>query len=104
MAVIIAEADVRVGGRYRIVMQEPGGEQHRVGGTYREVVANERLVFSWAWESMPERESLVTVRLVASGGGTDLTLIHERFADEPARDRHREGWDGCLDRLERHLA
>ena len=32
-----------------------------VSGVYREVVPNERLVFSWAWHSTPERESLVTV-------------------------------------------
>ena len=34
-----------------------------VCGVYREVVPNERLVFSWAWHSTPERESLVTVTL-----------------------------------------
>jgi uncharacterized protein YndB with AHSA1/START domain len=103
MAIVVADVDVKVGGRYRIVMQEPGGEQHRVGGTYREIVPNAKLVFSWAWESTPERESLVTVRLEAANGGTDLTLIHEQFADEAARDRHEHGWSGSLDRLARHL-
>ena len=36
-----------------------------VGGVYREVVPNQRLVFSWAWHSTPERESLVTVHAEA---------------------------------------
>jgi uncharacterized protein YndB with AHSA1/START domain len=36
-------------------------EYYEVGGVYREVAPNERLVFSWAWHSTPERESLVTV-------------------------------------------
>ena len=53
--------DVRVGGRYRIVMHAPDGETHRVGGVYREIVPNSRLVYTWAWESTPERESLVTL-------------------------------------------
>lgn len=97
------EADARVGGRYRIVMRAPDGEYHRVGGVYREVVAPRRLVFTWAWESTPERQSLVTVELAGRGGGTELVLTHEAFADEAARDRHREGWDGCLDRLARRL-
>src|SRR3954463_8200753 len=53
-----AETDVRVGGRYRMVAQGADGEVHEVGGTYREVIANEKLVFTWAWRSTPERESL----------------------------------------------
>ena len=58
-----AEADARVGGRYRIVMRTSDGEEHDVSGVYREVVPNEKLVFTWAWRSTPERESLVTVML-----------------------------------------
>ena len=49
------------------------GEVHEVGGTYREVIANEKLVFTWAWHSTPERESLVTVQLKPDGNGTLLT-------------------------------
>ena len=36
--------DVRVGGRYRIVMHAPDGEVHRVGGMFREIVPNKKLV------------------------------------------------------------
>lgn len=95
------EVDARVGGRYRIVMRAPDGEYHRVGGVYREVVRPTRLVFTWAWESTPERESLVTVEFVDRGDMTELTLTHEQFADAEARDKHREGWTGCLERLAR---
>lgn len=103
MTIVVADVDVRVGGRYRIVMQEKSGEQHRIGGVYREIERDAKLVFTWAWESMPERESLVTVLLSAVDGGTRLTLTHEQFADEPARDRHAQGWAGTFDRLERWL-
>ena len=47
---VTAENDPRVGGRYRIVMRPPGGEEHDVGGIYREVIPNEKLVFTWAWK------------------------------------------------------
>jgi uncharacterized protein YndB with AHSA1/START domain len=99
-----ADADARVGGRYRIIFRTPDGEQHDVSGVYREVVANERLVFTWMWRTMPERESLVTVALARDGEGTMLTLTHEQFFDEPARDRHRAGWTGTLDKLEAYFA
>jgi len=53
---------------------------------------------------MPERESLVTILVKPDGTGALLTLIHEQFADEPARDRHEWGWTGALNKLERALA
>ncbi len=98
---VAAESDARPGGRYRIAMREPDGAPHDVGGVYREVVADERLVFTWAWETDPERESLVTVEFKADGDGTLLTLTHEQFADEESRDGHKRGWNGALDKLEK---
>jgi uncharacterized protein YndB with AHSA1/START domain len=98
-----AEGEVRVGGRYRWVMQSPDGEEHDVGGVYREVIPDEKLVFTWAWKSTPERESVVTVLLKPDGDGTLLTLMHEQFFDEDARNRHQVGWNGGLDKMEKFL-
>ena len=98
---ISATCDVRVGGRYRWLMRAPSGEEHDVGGVYREVVPNEKLVFTWAWKSTPERESLVTVEFKPDGDGTLLTLTHAQFFDEEARDRHQQGWAGALDKMEK---
>ena len=103
-SVPLVETDVRVGGRYHFVMKSPDGEEHDVSGVYREVTLHRRLVYTWAWKSTPERESLVTVELRAAGSGTELTLKHEQFFDAAARDRHQHGWDGCVGRLERLLA
>jgi uncharacterized protein YndB with AHSA1/START domain len=99
-----AEIDARSGGRYRISFDNDHGEHHEVGGVYRELVPPARLVFSWAWHSTPERESLVTVTLRPDGAGTLLTLHHEQFFDEAARDAHEQGWISTLDRLERLFA
>jgi len=105
VGILLVEADVRVGGRYRIVMQKPGdAEQHDVSGVYREVIANEKLVFTWAWKTTPERESLVTLTFKPDGGGTLMTLSHEQFFDEDARDRHNSGWSATMPKLEAFLA
>jgi len=97
------QIDVQVGARYRIVFHAPDGEEHGVSGIYREVVRNEKLVFTWAWRTMPERESLVTLTMTPEGEGTLFTLLHERFFDEAARDRHRTGWTAFVGKLARFL-
>ena len=99
-----ADIDARIGGRYRISFKMQDGEHHEVAGVYREMVPNQRLTFSWAWHSTPERESQVTVSLKPDGDGTLLTLHHEQLFDEAARDGHESGWTGTLDKLERYLA
>jgi uncharacterized protein YndB with AHSA1/START domain len=99
-----AEADVRVGGRFHVGFRGDEGDQHDVSGIYREVVPGRKLVFSWAWRTTPERESQVTIDLEPDGDGTILTLAHEQFFDEKARDDHRQGWSRALDNLERVFA
>ncbi len=101
---VSAECDLRVGGRYRWLMRAPSGEEHDVSGVYREIISDRKLVFTWSWKTMPERESLVTVAIEPDGSGSLLTLMHEQFADEDARDRHNAGWTSALDKMERILA
>jgi uncharacterized protein YndB with AHSA1/START domain len=100
----IAETDLRVGGRFRVQFHTPNGEHQSVSGVYREVVPDRKLVFSWAWQSTPERESQVTVDLKADSDGTIMTLTHEQFFNEKARDDHRGGWTMALDNLEKVFA
>jgi uncharacterized protein YndB with AHSA1/START domain len=98
-----AELDVRVDGKFRVSFtgcMDGNTEYHEVGGVYREVVPNQKLVFTWAWHTTPERESLVTITIKPDGDGSILTLHHARFFDEPARDGHERGWSGTLDKLE----
>jgi uncharacterized protein YndB with AHSA1/START domain len=99
-----ADIDARIGGHYRVSFKMQDGEHHEVAGIYREIVPNQRLAFSWAWHSTPERESQVTVSLKPDGDGTLLTLHHEQLFDQAARDGHESGWIGTLDKLEKYLA
>lgn len=97
--VLEAEIDAREGGAFRVLLEEDTGARHEVRGTYAEVVPPARLVFSWAWTNAPERISRVTVVLRAIAEGTEVTLTHDRFADEGTATRHRRGWTESLDRL-----
>lgn len=99
-----AEVEARVEGRFQLVMRGEDGAEHAASGRYLEVVPDAKLVFTWTWRSAPERESLVTVALRPDGEGTLLTLTHEQFADEDARDKHAAGWTSGLDGLERYFA
>ena len=105
MSVPAAEADVRKGGRYRVQMSEGGGDCafHTTGGVYREVIPNQRLVFTWQWQGS-DVETLVTLEFKSlSANETELTLRHEGFDSEDTRDKHGQGWDGCLAKLEAFL-
>jgi len=100
----IAEVDLRVGGRYRLGMQPPGDDGVLiVGGTYRQILPPEKLVFTWRWESPndDEPETLVTVEFHEQEAATEVVILHERFADAAQREQHRGGWAGCLNQLER---
>jgi uncharacterized protein YndB with AHSA1/START domain len=99
-----ADMDVRPGGRYTIAFHTPDGEEHRVSGTYEEVVPLRKLSFSWAWQSTPERVSFVTVALQPDGSGTRMSLRHERFFDRAARDSHERGWTMTVAKLDRLMA
>src|SRR5262249_13626310 len=98
--VLSAEADVRPGGRFRVVFQTQDGRTHDSRGVYRDVEPDRRLVCTWHWGSPPERGSLVPVELKSIPAGTELTFPHAQFHDEAARDDHRRGWSGAFDKLE----
>jgi uncharacterized protein YndB with AHSA1/START domain len=108
------EVDLRVGGAWRQQMVIDATTAYVTGGVYREIVPDEKLVFSWGatdgWPELdPERlddSPLVTVTLTEVGGRTEITVR----VDLPAglsEDRVREwlaigiqdGWRQTVDRL-----
>jgi len=99
----LAEADVRDGGRFRVLMVNAKGEEFDLSGTYREVVPERRLVMTWGWKNQPGHESVVTVNFVQAAQGTQIELLHEGYLDFDNEPTHEEGWHGALEKLERHL-
>lgn len=95
-----SELDVRVGGRYHLVLREPGGAYYTVRGVFHEVAPHRRLVFTWDQQDSPfDGESLVTVELQSRNGGTELSFTLHPILDPRAPD----AWRGDFKRLGRLL-
>ncbi len=98
-----ANVDLRVGHEYRIAITHKGGNVHTILGTYRLIEPPRKLVYTWRWENGPSADTLVTVDFNPDGEATKVTITHEQFTNTEDRDKHNEGWNGCLNRLQRTL-
>ena len=96
--VTVAEVDLRVGGRYRYAMEANEGFEVAFNGEFREIVPNERIVNTEAFEGAPEgvAPALITVTFSDSGEGTRMEMLME-LADKQTRDMIIEsGMEGGL--------
>lgn len=100
--VLLAEADPRKGGRYRLRFRMLDGTEHECSGEFLDVVRPERVVLSWRWKGGQEdpNESRVEIALRPIAEGTEITFTHSRLSDEEGRRAHAAGWTGSLDKLE----
>ena len=98
-----ANIDLRVDHEYRIAITHKGGNVHTILGTYRVIEPPRKLVYTWRWENGPASDTLVTVDFSPEGDATKVTITHEQFTNIEDRDKHNEGWNGCLNRLQRTL-
>jgi uncharacterized protein YndB with AHSA1/START domain len=105
----VCEIDLRVGGAYRYVWRKDSGREMGMGGVYREIVAQERIVctevFDDAWYP---GESLNITTLAEKDGRTTLTTTM-RYVSQEARDGvlksgMESGVAVSYDRLEQLLA
>ena len=99
--VTVCEIDLRVGGTWRYAMEAPGFGEVAFHGEYREIVPNERLVSTEAYEGIPDADAnaaLDTLTLTETGGRTTLTIVVEHATKE-GRDMHVESGmeDGLQD-------
>jgi uncharacterized protein YndB with AHSA1/START domain len=77
----VAEIDLRPGGKWRSVMVTDSGFEVAFHGEYREIVPNERLVYTEVYEGAPpgpdgaEEATLNTLTLTEEGGRTRATML-----------------------------
>jgi uncharacterized protein YndB with AHSA1/START domain len=105
----VAEIDLRVGGKWRYAMvAASSGQEVAFHGEYLEIVPNERIVSTEAYEGIPDPDgsaALNTLTLAERDGRTTLEILVQH-KDRQGRDMHIEsgmegGMQEALDRLER---
>lgn len=92
---IDVQMDLRVGGSYRIANRFQDGRVIWIAGEFEQIESPSLLVYTWRVEPQTTSER-VTVRFERRGGATDVIVLHERIAEEAARDQHERGWRDCL--------
>jgi len=73
-----AEIDLRVGGTWRYVMEVPGGPEVAFHGTFQEIVPEERIVTTEAYEGVPDPDGSAALNVVTfteQDGRTHLDLL-----------------------------
>ncbi|MFI5232352.1 MAG: SRPBCC domain-containing protein [Gemmatimonadales bacterium] len=107
--VISANVDATVGGHFRVHFRTSDGLEHISAGEFLEIIPAQRIIMSWRWTlgGVAEEHGAVSrleFHLRSIDGGTELTLIHAALHDDASARSHNGGWNGSLDKLERHLA
>jgi uncharacterized protein YndB with AHSA1/START domain len=100
---IVHELDLREGGRFRMsFVNFANGQAHSFGGSYREVVPNEKLVATDRFEdeNLPG-EMLTTYSLRAVSCGTEPLVEQAGLPDAIPAEACRLGWQQSFDLLAR---
>ena len=102
---LVAEVDLRVGGKYLLGMQSADGQMNYITGIYREIQPPTKLVFSWQWaeefDASRDDVMLVKIEFVSRGKNTQVILTHEQLPSETSKEQHEAGWIGCFNGLEK---
>ena len=100
----VAEVDLRVGGKVRVVMRRPDGTEASMHGEYRVIDRPHRLVMTWTFDDDRSNQQLVELSFLESDGATTVLMINSRISTDPRRDAQETGWRGCLEQLARLLS
>ena len=97
-----ATIDFRVGGAYRGMIKSAEHGENWFGGVYREIVPDQRIVFTFAWDNEGPSagiETLVTITFEERNGKTVQTFHQKPFLTIQSRDGHVSGWTSAFDKL-----
>ena len=104
-----AAADARAGGKWRVIMVAPTGDEFPAYGTYLEVRPSDHLSFTHQWEKRvagvnpPQHRTEVTVEFFEVEEGTRMEFRQTGLASVASRDSHIGGWSDSCDAIHGRL-
>ena len=100
----VAEVDLRVGGKVRVVMRKPDGGESSMGGEYRVIERPHRLVMTWTfYDDEPGNEQLIELTFSEADGSTTVRMTNSRISIDERLESQNVGWNGCFNELQRVL-
>ena len=95
------EVDLRVGGRFRVVMRKPDGSEVELSGEYTGIDRPRRLAMTCTFSDDPSgAEQSIELSFSETAGATTVVLVNSRIPSEARSDAQGWGWGRCLDELE----
>lgn len=87
LEITVCEADLRVGGTWRVVQRAPDGMEFAFSGEFLELDPPRKRVGTFAWDGAPDHVSTETLVCEPVEGGTVVTttMVHDSVE---ARDMH----------------
>lgn len=97
--------EFREGGAWRACFVSESYGENWQSGVYREIEADRRIVFTFAWEGGPAAgmDTTVTITFAEAHGQTIQTFHQIPFNTVEQRDSHITGWSGLLDRQQAYV-
>ena len=101
--VLDAKFDVRINGSFSVTFVNSDGTEFTCLGIYKEIVANERLVFTWGWANQPDVDELISLEFTSSDGGTSMLFEQSNIDPTTTLHNYEEGWRSTFQKLEKAL-
>lgn len=82
---VVCDIDLRVGGTWRYVIREPGGVEVGFHGEFREIERPGRLVYTEAYEGIPDPDANAALNVVTfdeKDGVTTMTVLAQHDSKE----------------------
>jgi len=103
---VVAETDLRVGGRYSVSTLASDGSRWDFSGVYQVLEPSRRIAATLLWNAptgyAPEEER-IGVDFREESGRTLMVFQHDGIPDVRAREAHAEGWSDSFEHLKRLL-
>ena len=98
------EINAVVGGTYQYTMVDDlSGEEYPTGGTYREVIENQQLIFTWG-NPGDVHAPVATVTIEDLGELTRMTFALSGVDGMSGDDSYYDGWESAIDNFAAFLA